>query len=56
MNKCITKKWDLVEIDIPTLCQEIEDFCNSRKVEAINTFISGRWFVVVAIFEKEGTP
>lgn len=53
MTQCITKRWDLVEINIPTLCQEIEDFCNLQEVKVCTAFIFGRHLVLIAIFKTD---
>jgi hypothetical protein len=52
MNKCKVKKWDSVATDVNTLCKEIEDLCNSGEVLSVETFIFGRFFIMVAIFGK----
>jgi len=48
-----TKRWDSVATDVNTLCQEIEEFCNSQEVESIQTFSFGRWFVLVVLLKTD---
>lgn len=52
-STCKVKKWDLIETNITSLGQEIEDLCNSGEVETIQTFVFGRWLVLISIFKTE---
>jgi hypothetical protein len=47
------KRWDTVLTDINTLCQEIEEFLNSGEVKIVQSFTFGRFFLLIAIFEKK---
>jgi hypothetical protein len=52
MTTCKVKRWDLVETDIRSLGEEIENSCNVQEVLSVETFIFGRWLVLIAIFKK----
>jgi len=52
MTTCETKRWSLMNIDLKTLGQEIEDFLNEKEVVALQTFIFQGQLIVIAIFGK----
>jgi len=52
MTTCETKRWSLMNIDLKTLGQEIEDFLNENEVVALQTFIFQGQLIVIAIFGK----
>jgi len=52
MTTCKTKRWDIVQVDVNTLCQEIEDFCNSGEVVSVETLSVGRHLLVIVVFKE----
>ena len=53
MKKYEVKRFDMVAIDVKSLCEEVEKFLNEQGVELTQTFTTGRWLIVIFKTDKD---